>query len=291
MLAQKDVHKNQGPLLKGRPQTVFAGLRDAQRQGSPSGGYHPLWAGNGMHGSRIYDSLEKSTLDFGQWMLKSDPSLRPLDHGPPERCRQGSSHPGHAAVGWIGKNLLVYLKKLDDGSVLHLEEVREGRKQLAMHSMRKYPSTIAASSILTPANLNARSDGGDKLIIVDVSRMIKREVSRDQFHALPGDWGDLFKAWRTDVDEAMLKANQYGVDDEVFYEPPEHGLTAGRVRSIGRDGFMVDGDKPHGVVWDGFRGHKKRAERQYHVVDRGESGAIGGRQKGGGAQVPVSQKY
>lgn len=78
---------------------------------------------------------------------------------------------------------------------------------------------------------------------------------------------------------ALLKANQYGVgvDDEVFYSHPERGITAGKVRSIGKDGFMVDGDdggEPVGAGWDAFRGHKKRAERAYHVVDRGESGAV-----------------
>jgi len=48
------------------------------------------------------------------------------------------------------------------------------------------------------------------------------------------------------------------------------------VRAIGKDGMTVDaGDgKPSGVLWDAFRGHKKRAERQYHVVDRGESGSV-----------------
>jgi hypothetical protein len=78
--------------------------------------------------------------------------------------------------------------------------------------------------------------------------------------------------------ESLLKANQYGVgiDDEVFYSHPESGVTSGRVRAIGKDGMTVDaGDgKFSGVLWDAFRGHKKRAERQYHVVDRGESGSV-----------------
>lgn len=78
--------------------------------------------------------------------------------------------------------------------------------------------------------------------------------------------------------EALLKANQYGVgiDDEVFYNHPEVGVSSGRVRAIGKDGFTVEGSdgKTSGSLWDTFRGHKKRAERQYHVVERGESGAL-----------------
>ncbi len=53
LLAQQDRQKNKGPLQKGGPLTVFAGLRDAQRQGSPSGGYHPIGTGNGLHGAIV----------------------------------------------------------------------------------------------------------------------------------------------------------------------------------------------------------------------------------------------
>ena len=80
------------------------------------------------------------------------------------------------------------------------------------------------------------------------------------------------------IDESLLKANQYGVgiDDEVFYTHPESGVASGRVRAIGKDGFTVEGSdgKSSGSLWDTFRGHKKRAERQYHIVERGESGAM-----------------
>jgi len=45
--------KNKGPLQKRGPLTVFAGLRDAQRQVSPSSGYQHGKTGNGMHTSTI----------------------------------------------------------------------------------------------------------------------------------------------------------------------------------------------------------------------------------------------
>jgi hypothetical protein len=90
--------------------------------------------------------------------------------------------------------------------------------------------------------------------------------------------GDNLKKSLSDLDESMLKANQYGVgiDDEVFYSHPDSGVASGRVRAIGKDGFTVEGSdgKTAGSLWDTFRGHKKRADRQYHVVERGESGAM-----------------
>jgi hypothetical protein len=39
--------------------------------------------------------------------------------------------------------------------------------------MRKYPATIDAASILRADNLNARSDGGDTLSVVDLRPVVK----------------------------------------------------------------------------------------------------------------------
>lgn len=76
---------------------------------------------------------------------------------------------------------------------------------------------------------------------------------------------------------ALLKASTMGVGigDEVFFDHPKHGLTSGKVLAYGADGFMAERDGArHGVLWDAWRGHKKRAERTYHVVESGESGSI-----------------
>ncbi|MFN7153809.1 MAG: PLxRFG domain-containing protein [Acidovorax sp.] len=58
------------------------------------------------------------------------------------------------------------IKRLEDGTLLYLEEVRDGRKTLAMTSMRKYPGTTdfdtIANSVLPS---NARSDTGDVRIV------------------------------------------------------------------------------------------------------------------------------
>lgn len=66
----------------------------------------------------------------------------------------------------LGKEQVVYLKKLPDGSTLYLEEVRTGRRELAAVSLRKYPATMNAESILSTLDPNAQGDGGS-LIVVD----------------------------------------------------------------------------------------------------------------------------
>jgi hypothetical protein len=80
-----------------------------------------------------------------------------------------------------GREVIAYFKRMPDGTVLHLEEIREGKKQLALQSMRKYPATIDAAKVLTPTNLYARSDGGDELIIVDPEEGIKARFNRGEF--------------------------------------------------------------------------------------------------------------
>lgn len=47
----------------------------------------------------------------------------------------------------IGRDLIVSIKQMGD-SVVVLEEVRSGRKKVALNSMRKYPRTVHATSVL-----------------------------------------------------------------------------------------------------------------------------------------------
>lgn len=83
------------------------------------------------------------------------------------------TEPDYVAFGVksrIGRDLVVYLKRMPDGTTLYLEEQRTGRRLLAMQSMRRYPATMDAASILRADHLNARSDGGDTLNIVDMTQ-------------------------------------------------------------------------------------------------------------------------
>lgn len=68
----------------------------------------------------------------------------------------------------IGRDQIVYLKKMADGSTLYLEEARSGNRELAAVTMRRYPATMNAADILATLDPNARSDGGNNLIIHDV---------------------------------------------------------------------------------------------------------------------------
>ena len=100
---------------------------------------------------------------------------------PPPAHRAAAQLHGVWAKSRNGKDMAGYFKRMPDSTVLHLEEVRTGRHQLAAHSMRRYPATTAASSVPTPANLNARSDSGDRFIVVDMASLVKLEVARPRF--------------------------------------------------------------------------------------------------------------
>ena len=57
---------------------------------------------------------------------------------------------------------------MPDGSTLHIEKVRTGRRRLAMEAMRKYPATVHASSILrTLHHIRPERLRGGRLIVVD----------------------------------------------------------------------------------------------------------------------------
>ncbi len=59
-----------------------------------------------------------------------------------------------------------YIKRLEDGTTLYLEEARTGKKVLATVSMRKYPAAKDFDAITGTLPSNARSDGGNKTIVV-----------------------------------------------------------------------------------------------------------------------------
>lgn len=70
-----------------------------------------------------------------------------------------------------GQDVVGTIKRLKDGTLLYLEEVRTGHKTLAMTSMRKYPGTTdfdtIANSVLPS---NAQSDTGDVRIVLPEGR-------------------------------------------------------------------------------------------------------------------------
>lgn len=65
-----------------------------------------------------------------------------------------------------GLNGIGYIKKMDDGSVLYLEEVRTGRRTMSAVSMRKFPAAKDTNSIAVLPSY-AQSDGGVEIKIID----------------------------------------------------------------------------------------------------------------------------
>jgi len=65
------------------------------------------------------------------------------------------------------KEQLGFIKRMPDGTILYLEEIRTGKRELATVSMRKYPATRDFSAIIdSTLPSNARSDSGDSVIVL-----------------------------------------------------------------------------------------------------------------------------
>lgn len=93
-------------------------------------------------------------------LVESDISAIPEIVSTPDAWLLGAKTPR-------GQDIVGSLKRLPDGAVLYLEEVRSGRKTLAMTSMRKYPGTTDFEAIkdrIVPSY--ARSDTGDVRIVI-----------------------------------------------------------------------------------------------------------------------------
>ena len=66
-----------------------------------------------------------------------------------------------------------------------------------------------------------------------------------------------------------------GINDEVFFHHPKHGASSGKVLAYGADGFTAEHASGRvGVPWEGFLGHKKRAERTLTQIESGDGGSI-----------------
>lgn len=80
------------------------------------------------------------------------------------------SSPERVVFGLEAKGLpmIAFLARDADGATLLVEQVRTGRRTLALLSMRKYPATTKSESIVSTLRPNARGDGEDGLDIVDV---------------------------------------------------------------------------------------------------------------------------
>lgn len=66
-----------------------------------------------------------------------------------------------------GQNQVFSVKRLADGTLLVIEEVRTGRRALAVQSMRKLPGAKDAKDLIPSVLLNARNDAGIETIVVN----------------------------------------------------------------------------------------------------------------------------
>jgi hypothetical protein len=100
------------------------------------------------------------------------------------------------------QNLIAYIKKMPDGTILVVEEVRTGRKTLALASLRKVPAAKDFDSIARTLLSNAQSDGGDGLIIANKPRETKtfnkrmQEARAEAVKSLPA-------SIRKEIDESL----------------------------------------------------------------------------------------
>lgn len=126
-----------------------------------------------------------------------------------------------------GQDIVGSLKRMPDGTVLYLEEVRSGRKTLAMTSMRKYPGTTDFETIkdrIVPSY--ARSDTGDV-------RIVYPEAATGQ---APGTASDQINFSRAPVAPAPAAAATSGWDapvqtgfDDVIYKLQDKNIDLKRV--------------------------------------------------------------
>ncbi len=72
----------------------------------------------------------------------------------------------------IGRDMIVYLKTMSDGTTVYLEEVRTGKKTLTTQSMRRYDRTTHATSILKSLRPTSKTlpENASKISIVDTSQ-------------------------------------------------------------------------------------------------------------------------
>ncbi|KAB0665567.1 hypothetical protein F6V25_07535 [Oryzomonas japonica] len=101
------------------------------------------------------------------------------------------------------QDVIVYVKTMPDGSTMYIDEVRVGKKELATVSMRKYPATSRAESIISTLDSTAKNDGENNLS--DVNALLQPAAS----HLAADGVKELYqreKPLGTDVLWADLKA-------------------------------------------------------------------------------------
>ncbi|MDR2364579.1 MAG: LPD5 domain-containing protein [Zoogloeaceae bacterium] len=85
------------------------------------------------------------------------------------------------------QDLVASIKRLPDGTLLVVEEVRTGKRTLALASLRKVPAAKDFGSVARTLLSNAQSDGGDKLIIAPADESASDTPRTDAGGAQPAN--------------------------------------------------------------------------------------------------------
>ncbi len=160
-----------------------------------------------------------------------------------------------------GLDQLFYIKKMNDGSIVHVEEVRTGRKRLAAVSLRKHPAAANIDKVITNLDHNVRNDGGrTPLIVVDGPGADKSEGAAE-----PGK--TLYQS-RSPIGGADGKQSTLLTPGGKL--PAKYRLVeaADLIPSHNPQTFAVNGDYPQGVQ---ERAYDKSKEAQARVIDQAQN--------------------
>ena len=130
----------------------------------------------------------------------------------------------------LGRPAIAYVKKMPDGVILYMEEVRKKRKDLAALSMRRYPATTDVQQVLSTAadGPNVRNDGGHDASIDEGGDQVynqRRRAKRDDYTLdlfdIPAEAGKADNAgtetgWRLSRDD--VPAGTYGTRTQIVQE-------------------------------------------------------------------------
>lgn len=123
-------------------------------------GYQHILDGSAVRHIFKQHGNERAERARGQVAITADDlNNLPQVVGAPDRVVLGTSNR-------LGNDQVAFIKKMEDGSVLYLEEVRTKRKELAAVTARKYPATMSVEAVASTLHPNVLNDGGKSLIVL-----------------------------------------------------------------------------------------------------------------------------
>jgi len=142
--------------------------------------YRHVLDGSAVRHVKKRHSSQKSEAKIGQIAITdADFKRLPQVVASPDRIILGEKTDQH-------KDAIIYIKRMPDGSIFYIEEVRTGRGELASTSMRKYPAARDLSSITATVPSYAQGDGGILgLTVIDAPAAVKSDKPSESSPAAP----------------------------------------------------------------------------------------------------------